>query len=95
MFSGKTKHQPVVTPVIILGYMRSGSSLTGDILQQNSQVFYVFEPLRDLQKDYFNTMDEIFPHIQIRYVHFSLLQTGPEVIKSFVLKSAEHIFFFC
>lgn len=63
---GKTKHQPVVTPVIILGYMRSGSSLTGDILQQNSQVFYVFEPLRDLQKDYFNTMDEIFPHIQIR-----------------------------
>ncbi|XP_045165471.1 uncharacterized protein LOC123529275 isoform X2 [Mercenaria mercenaria] len=37
------------TGVILLTYMRSGSSLTGDILQQNSNVFYVFEPLRILR----------------------------------------------
>jgi hypothetical protein len=37
------------TGVIILTYMRSGSSVTGDILQQNNNVFYVFEPLRILQ----------------------------------------------
>ncbi|XP_060582543.1 carbohydrate sulfotransferase 3-like isoform X2 [Ruditapes philippinarum] len=37
------------TGVVILTYMRSGSSVTGDILQQNNNVFYVFEPLRILQ----------------------------------------------
>ncbi|XP_045166419.2 uncharacterized protein LOC123529901 [Mercenaria mercenaria] len=37
------------TGVILLTYMRSGSSLTGDILQQNSNVFYVYEPLRILR----------------------------------------------
>ena len=51
----------MVTPVILLGYMRSGSSLTGDILQQNSDVFYVYEPLHDLQKDHFISMEELFP----------------------------------
>ena len=33
------------TGVIILTYMRSGSSLTGDILQHSPNAFYVFEPL--------------------------------------------------
>ena len=36
------------TPVIILTYMRSGSSLTGEIMQQHPDAFYVFEPLRML-----------------------------------------------
>ncbi|XP_060603974.1 uncharacterized protein LOC132756848 [Ruditapes philippinarum] len=36
------------TGVVLLTYMRSGSSLTGEILQQNEHVFYVFEPLRVL-----------------------------------------------
>ncbi|XP_050407526.2 carbohydrate sulfotransferase 1 isoform X1 [Patella vulgata] len=31
--------------VILLTYMRSGSSLVGDIIQQSPDVFYVFEPL--------------------------------------------------
>ncbi|XP_041365172.1 carbohydrate sulfotransferase 1-like isoform X2 [Gigantopelta aegis] len=30
---------------LIVSYMRSGSTLTGDILQQHRDVFYVFEPL--------------------------------------------------
>ncbi|RUS74475.1 hypothetical protein EGW08_017750 [Elysia chlorotica] len=31
--------------VVILTYMRSGSSLTGNILQRSPEVFYVYEPL--------------------------------------------------
>lgn len=37
------------TAVIILTYMRSGSSLTGEIMQQHPDSFYVYEPLRMLQ----------------------------------------------
>ncbi|XP_067687163.1 carbohydrate sulfotransferase 3-like [Haliotis asinina] len=33
------------TSVVILAYMRSGSSFTGNIIQMNPEVFYVFEPL--------------------------------------------------
>lgn len=32
---------------MLLTYMRSGSSLTGDILQQPEDAFYVFEPLKN------------------------------------------------
>ncbi|KAJ8302910.1 hypothetical protein KUTeg_019306 [Tegillarca granosa] len=32
--------------ILILTYMRSGSTLTGDIMQQDPQSFYLFEPFR-------------------------------------------------
>ncbi|XP_033751826.1 carbohydrate sulfotransferase 1-like [Pecten maximus] len=35
-------------PVIILTYMRSGSSFLGEILQANSDTFYWFEPVHEL-----------------------------------------------
>lgn len=35
--------------VIVLTYMRSGSSLVGDILQQSPGAFYIYEPLHVLQ----------------------------------------------
>lgn len=38
------------TAVLLLTYMRSGSSLTGDILQQPEDAFYVFEPLKNVQR---------------------------------------------
>ncbi|XP_048238964.1 carbohydrate sulfotransferase 1-like [Haliotis rufescens] len=38
-----TQTQP--RKVLILSYMRSGSTLTADIVQQHPDVFYVFEPL--------------------------------------------------
>lgn len=41
---------PPFTAVIILTYMRSGSSLTGDILQQSPGAFYIYEPLHGLQR---------------------------------------------
>ena len=43
-FSGSQNY----TAVIIVTYMRSGSSLTGEIMQQHPDAFYVFEPLRML-----------------------------------------------
>ena len=36
------------TQVLLLTYMRSGSSLVGDILQHMPDAFYVYEPLRML-----------------------------------------------
>ena len=39
--------------LIILTYMRSGSSFTGDLFNNHPSVFYVFEPLWSTQK-YFN-----------------------------------------
>lgn len=37
-----------VSMTLILGYMRSGSSLTGDIVHCNHGNFYIFEPLHGL-----------------------------------------------
>ncbi|XP_071103234.1 carbohydrate sulfotransferase 1-like [Haliotis cracherodii] len=38
------------TMLIILTYMRSGSSFTGAIVQRHPDVFYVFEPLHDVER---------------------------------------------
>ncbi|XP_071103182.1 carbohydrate sulfotransferase 1-like [Haliotis cracherodii] len=38
------------TMVVILTYMRSGSTFTGDIVQRNPDVFYVFEPLHSVER---------------------------------------------
>ncbi|ESO96515.1 hypothetical protein LOTGIDRAFT_159931 [Lottia gigantea] len=38
--------------VILVAYMRSGSSFVGNILQYNPDVFYVFEPLYTLEQFY-------------------------------------------
>lgn len=50
-------------PVVILTYMRSGSSFCGDVLQANDDVFYLFEPLRSVQFHFresnsFNYLDD-------------------------------------
>ncbi|XP_022322129.2 carbohydrate sulfotransferase 1-like isoform X1 [Crassostrea virginica] len=37
------------TPVVILTYMRSGSSFFGEVIQASDDVFYLFEPLRTIQ----------------------------------------------
>ena len=36
--------------ILILTYMRSGSSLTGDIMQQSPESYYHFEPLYALNE---------------------------------------------
>ncbi|KAK3107380.1 hypothetical protein FSP39_013310 [Pinctada imbricata] len=38
------------TLVILMAYLRTGSSFTGDIVQQDSSVFYVFEPFHHTEK---------------------------------------------
>ncbi|XP_050406810.1 carbohydrate sulfotransferase 1 [Patella vulgata] len=40
------------TFVLILAYMRSGSSFTGDLIQHHPDVFYRFEPLYNLKNRY-------------------------------------------
>ncbi|XP_046559232.1 uncharacterized protein LOC124268237 [Haliotis rubra] len=42
-------HQLPRTNVIILTYMRSGSTLTGEMFSQHPDVFYVFEPMHTLK----------------------------------------------
>jgi hypothetical protein len=39
-----------VTQILLVAYIRSGSSLTGDILQQDPDSFYVYEPLHFTEK---------------------------------------------
>ncbi|WAR04131.1 hypothetical protein MAR_019500 [Mya arenaria] len=39
-----------VTSLLLLTYMRSGSSLAGDILQQAQESFYLYEPLHSVEK---------------------------------------------
>ncbi|CAL1536211.1 unnamed protein product [Lymnaea stagnalis] len=41
----RSSKQGVQEKLIILTYMRSGSTLTGDLYQQNGGVFYMYEPL--------------------------------------------------
>ncbi|XP_021362401.1 carbohydrate sulfotransferase 1-like isoform X2 [Mizuhopecten yessoensis] len=47
----KVKLRNTSVPVLIFTYMRSGSTLTGDILQHHPGSFYVFEPLRYIDED--------------------------------------------
>lgn len=49
-FPAMTLESPNQPVIIILTYMRSGSSLTGDILQQHPSSFYIFEPLHRASK---------------------------------------------
>ncbi|KAL4225910.1 Carbohydrate sulfotransferase 1 [Mactra antiquata] len=57
------------TAVILLTYMRSGSSLTGDILQKSPDTFYIFEPLRSA--DFANREKKT-----VRYINGSYLLHG-------------------
>ncbi|XP_052803420.1 carbohydrate sulfotransferase 3-like isoform X2 [Mya arenaria] len=55
-YKARVNVEPTTTPrkrgpskVLILTYMRSGSSLTGDILQQSPGAFYVYEPIHNIR----------------------------------------------
>ena len=36
--------------VVLLAYYRGGSSMLGELMNQNPEVFYVFEPLRGVHR---------------------------------------------
>lgn len=44
---------PDPTLILVLTYLRSGSTLTGDILQQSPKSFYMYEPLRSYKSNIF------------------------------------------
>ncbi|XP_060085637.1 carbohydrate sulfotransferase 1-like [Ylistrum balloti] len=51
-----TSSAPYSRQLIVLSHSRSGSSLTGDVIQQDVQSFYVFEPLHALESMLSNNM---------------------------------------
>ena len=59
--------QPV--SVLILTYMRSGSSLTGDILQHSGGAFYVYEPFRSLGHKDPSSFTLIYANGTVRYTY--------------------------
>lgn len=58
--SPKTTSSPWPVQVLVFTYMRSGSSLVGDILQHNDDAFYVYEPLRSLGARNYTTVTITF-----------------------------------
>ncbi|KAH9509347.1 hypothetical protein Btru_046819 [Bulinus truncatus] len=63
------KHLKPVAPrvkVIVLSYMRSGSTLCGDLLQAHPDVFYVYEPLLYLWDYYVPKKDKRSSDIRFR-----------------------------
>ena len=52
--------------VILFTYMRSGSSLVGDILQHADGAFYIYEPLRSLGARHYNNQTITFVNGSIR-----------------------------
>ncbi|XP_060607774.1 carbohydrate sulfotransferase 3-like isoform X2 [Ruditapes philippinarum] len=60
--------------VLVLTYMRSGSSLTGDILQQSSEAFYVYEPFRAIESRNSSTYTISYVNGTKRKPPFSLTQ---------------------
>lgn len=55
--------------VIVFTYMRSGSSLVGDILQHGDEAFYVFEPLHQLGARNYSTDTITFVNGTTRFVY--------------------------
>ncbi|XP_033744706.1 carbohydrate sulfotransferase 5-like [Pecten maximus] len=65
--------------VLVVAYMRSGSSFLGDILQQHDSSFYVYEPLKDAVDSIDNNRTIAFLNGTERYIH-----TAEEKISFFV-----------
>ncbi|KAL3885826.1 hypothetical protein ACJMK2_025860 [Sinanodonta woodiana] len=64
---------PNFTGVIVQTHFRSGSSLTGDILQQHPDSFYIYEPLRSLFMFIPMGKDMIYPDGRIRKQPLNLI----------------------
>ncbi|XP_046580091.1 uncharacterized protein LOC124287636 [Haliotis rubra] len=61
------------TKVILLTYMRSGSTFTGDILSAHPDVFYFFEPLHFLVQEKHTVFDYLRKR-KFRYHHRNTTQ---------------------
>lgn len=59
--------------VLILTYMRSGSSLTGDILQHSPGAFYLYEPFRALGHKSSDSFTIQYANGTIRYRHMKYI----------------------
>nr|XP_022291966.1 carbohydrate sulfotransferase 1-like [Crassostrea virginica] len=46
-------------PILLLTYMRSGSSFTADVIQQSPDVFYLYEPLKAFTNQFYYTQSKL------------------------------------
>ncbi|XP_069141630.1 carbohydrate sulfotransferase 5-like [Argopecten irradians] len=74
-----TMKENVHSMVLVVAYMRSGSSFLGDILQQHEPSFYVYEPLKEAVDRIDNNKTIVFFNGTERYI-----QTPEEKISFFV-----------
>ncbi|XP_033758527.1 carbohydrate sulfotransferase 4-like [Pecten maximus] len=72
--------------LIILSHPRSGSSLTGDILQHATQSFYVFEPLHALENMLFQniTSMRLLNGNTVRIAHTNFISRSLEILEAYM-----------
>ena len=58
-----TKQETInsVTKVILYTYMRSGSTLTGELFAQDTDTFYLFEPVDGMYSDLYGVRSGMYP----------------------------------
>ncbi|KAH3728410.1 hypothetical protein DPMN_054366 [Dreissena polymorpha] len=54
--------------ILIIAYMRTGSTLTGSFLRQSERSFYIFEPLHNLAQAFENAEKKTFDSVTLKYV---------------------------
>lgn len=75
------------TPVVIVAYMRSGSTFLGNIIQHDPDVFYVFEPLKSIERTFLRAMEQDFKNtLTFKYAFFcSRIFLDKNVLTSYCL----------
>ncbi|KAH3739757.1 hypothetical protein DPMN_046444 [Dreissena polymorpha] len=54
--------------LLVIAYMRSGSTLTASILRESERSFYVFEPLHNLLKAFKDAEQRNLDTIPLKYI---------------------------
>ncbi|KAH3746798.1 hypothetical protein DPMN_181214 [Dreissena polymorpha] len=54
--------------ILVIAYMRTGSTLTASILRESERSFYVFEPLHKLEQAFVNAERNKLDNVTFEYV---------------------------
>ncbi|XP_060566742.1 carbohydrate sulfotransferase 1-like [Ruditapes philippinarum] len=55
--------------IIIIAYMRTGSTLTASLFQEYPNTFYVFEPIRSVYMKFKRAMEQHLTSTELHYIH--------------------------
>jgi len=69
--------------VLLLTYMRSGSSFAGDVLQRSPEAFYLFEPLRSLHQRNYSTFTIEYANGTRKYAYTSYISRCLNILSWF------------